>query len=66
MHQEILSKLERNYFHVILIGFNLKDYQTKQGKLKKYVRHTHDLLEIDLGKTNLNNYFKEMVKFLNK
>lgn len=46
--------MDRNYFHVILVGHNLKDYTTRQGKLKKYARNTHDLLEIDLSKAKIN------------
>lgn len=58
--------MDRNYFHVILVGHNLKDYTTRQGKLKKYVRNTHDLLEIDLSKAKINEQFKELYKYLNK
>lgn len=50
--------IDKNYFHVILIGFNLRDYQTKQGKLKKHMRHSHDLLEIDLSKPGIENQLK--------
>ena len=50
--------MDRNYFHVILVGYNLKDYSTRQGKLKKYVRNTHDLIEIDLAKGNIIQQYK--------
>ena len=46
--------MEKAYFHVILVGFNLRDYSTKQGKIKKYSKHCHDLLEIDLSKGTAN------------
>lgn len=61
-----MSKIEQNYFHVILVGYNLKDYQTRQGKLKKYVRHAHDLMEIDISKPNYSVLFKELNKFMNR
>lgn len=45
--------MDNNYFHVILVGYNLKDYQTREGKIKKYAKHSHDLFEIDLSKQEI-------------
>ena len=60
VHKDIISIMEGNFFHNILIGFNLRDYQTKQGRIKKHAKHCFDLLEIDL----VNGYGKEQTEEL--
>jgi hypothetical protein len=58
--------MENNYFHNILIGLNLRDYLSKQGRIKKHVKLCHDLLEIDLCNGNWEEQEKEIQKFLVK
>jgi hypothetical protein len=56
--------MDNNYFHLVVVGFNLRDYQSRLGKIKKFVRYAHHSLEIELTKT-LEGQFKELRKFLN-
>jgi hypothetical protein len=65
IHQEILSKIDNNFFHVVLVGFNLRDYQSRLGKIKKFVRYSHHLIEIELGKP-VEGQFGELRKYLNQ
>jgi hypothetical protein len=53
LHQDITKKLENNYFHMILVGSNLNNYQTKHGRLKKYTKINPELLEIDIAQLPL-------------
>lgn len=39
------------------LGTNLNNFLTKQGKLKKHIKNSYDLLEIDLIKKNMTEHF---------
>ena len=58
--------IEKNYYHIILIGTNLNSYLTKQGKLKKHIKNSFDLLEIDLAKKDFQDYFQDLEKFITR
>ena len=49
IHQEITKIFDKGYYHIILAGHQLSLYPSKYGRLKKYLKLSPEILEIDLN-----------------
>jgi hypothetical protein len=49
---------------MVLVGTNLNNFMTKQGKLKKHIKNSFDLLEVDLGNKLFSEYQQQLEAYL--